>query len=68
VRAAEYGLKRRGVDNEDAQAGTGEDTYKIVGVADRVLAKGEGELGLDSKGVKALHNEDREVDKALRLS
>ena len=47
--SAEHDVQRRRVNDENAQAGTGQYTRKVIVVADDGLAEGEAELRLDSK-------------------
>ena len=46
---AENDVQGRGIDDEHAKAGTGEDTGEVVRVPNDGLAEGEAELRLDSK-------------------
>ena len=57
-RAAKDNVQGRCVDDEDAKACTTKDTSEVVVVADRVLAEGELQPGLDSEDVEALDDED----------
>jgi len=60
-------VQRRGIDDEYAEASTGEDTGEIVRVANGLTTEREAETSLNSEDVEALHNEDAEIDDRLSL-
>lgn len=45
-------VQRRGIDDEHAQTGSGDDTGKVVVIANNAAAEGELELGLDSENLQ----------------
>lgn len=56
--AAEDDVQGRRVDDEDAEAGAGEDTEEVVLVADDAPAEGEGEFGFDRKHLRGGEREE----------
>ena len=59
--ATEYDVQRRGVNDENAEAGSSEDTCEVPIVAHDAFAEWERKFGFDCEDIEALDDEDREI-------